>query len=431
MSGYKVTLLEIENYMGVKAARIEPGDLPVIRIEGINGAGKSTVIDSIWADIAAQVGEDPINHDASSSTIFVALNNGQGDKLEVTRRITGKTQRLEVKLNGAAKTSPQALLNELFSRVTMDPEEFSRMRDRERIETLLALTGKAEEIAALDQQAKDAYDERTIVNRRVTEGKVKLAGYPADIEQPVEPVSSGQILERLRAEQSRMADIAGQRQQVVNLKADITEKQRDIENNTRRIKEYEQAIEDLNAKNLDSMEMICKRNDQVAAIETEIAAAPPDKTTEIEAELSTIEATNERARKHSEYAEHKENLRAAEQESTALTNKLHQIEKQKTGILCDNLPFDRLKIEGETIYIKDTPYASLSGSEKIMVGLEIAAKLNPGLRVIKIANGAELDSARWEKVEAFARQHDLQIWTAVVSDVHQNGFYIEEGVVRS
>ena len=184
MKRFRITLLYLDHYGGVKAALIKPGDMPVIKIEGPNGAGKTTVIDSIFAVLAAQTLQDPIKHGAKKATITLAMSNEEKDEIAVTRHMTAKTSRLEVSYNGVPQTSPQTLLDKLFSKVSIDPLAFARMKKRERIDVILDLTGKKDEIAKLDAEYQCMYDERTLTNRsaKVIDGKLEGVEEPESSE---------------------------------------------------------------------------------------------------------------------------------------------------------------------------------------------------------------------------------------------------------
>ncbi|HAY44081.1 MAG TPA: hypothetical protein DCY59_11295, partial [Micrococcaceae bacterium] len=62
--------------------------------------------------------------------------------------------------------------------------------------------------------------------------------------------------------------------------------------------------------------------------------------------------------------------------------------------------------------------------------LAMAIALNPGLRVIRIADGSLLDSDSLELIRDQAAEHDFQIWIEMVGD-RDDAYVIEDGEVAA
>jgi len=424
----KVIKLEVRNFLGVKSAEISPGEC-VVYIEGKNGAGKSSIVNSLWAALGGKgaLPEHPIRNGADTGEISIDLG-----EITVTRKFTDKGTYLDVRNKEKMKfNSPQQVLDALFNAVSFDPQAFVGMRAAERREVLLELTGKRDELERLEVRRKTIFDQRTEVNRTVKNNAERLQALPANALEPVEPTSSKEVLERLRAEQDRLSSIASRQQQITNLKAEITERQSEIENNERRIKEYEQAIEDLKNQNLDHAEVMCRRNDQVVVIEKEINQAAPDKTAEIEAELEQVEAQNEKARQHKEAVELKEKRDTESAKSDELTRQIDDLDRARIAILGDSkLPVENLSLDGETLLIGGVPFDDLSTSEKLRLAIKIGIASNPKLRVMRINNGSELDSDNLAELEKLAEEMDVQIWVECVTDGAVRGYLVEAGEIK-
>ncbi|MBU8921231.1 MAG: hypothetical protein KOO63_05380 [Bacteroidales bacterium] len=433
MKGFRITLLMLDHYGGVKAALVRPGDIPVIKVEGPNGAGKTTVIDSIFAVVAAQTLQDPIRHGAKKATITLAMSNEEKDEITVTRHMTAKTSRLEVSYNGVPQESPQTLLNKLFSKVSIDPLAFARMKKRERIDVILDLTGKKDEIAKLDAEYQCAYDERTLTNRIIKTLQGKLDGEERpENDKPEAEIDTQGVLDKLAAERQRIRGVESSNDQRKILSNKILEAEVDRDNNARQIKQYEDTIASLREDDKNLQEAISERNKAIADIDDGLKGEAPSEVAALEQSLVDAQAHNGRVAAENAYWTLIADAKSEKETSAAYTRKLEQIEVAKRDILCENLPFKEITITGDTILIEGKPFDDLCGMEKMFASMEIALRMNPSLRVIRIADGAELDKKSWKKIESFAVKNNLQVWTAVVSDDrHSGSFYIEEGVLSA
>src|SRR3990172_5374450 len=135
----KIIELQSENIERLKAVRIKP-DGSLVQSTGKNGAGKTSVLDSITMALAGGdvIPEKPIREGENKAKIVVDL----GD-IKVTRTWTGndKTYLAVETKEGAKYPSPQALLDILTGKLSFDPLEFARMEPNKQVETLRQLVG--------------------------------------------------------------------------------------------------------------------------------------------------------------------------------------------------------------------------------------------------------------------------------------------------
>ena len=128
----KILKFSAQNVRGLKVVEIAP-DGDVVTISGTNGAGKSTVLDSIEATLcggklALRKGEERGR---------VELDIGE---YTVQRIITEKTDRLVIRnKDGAQYPSPREFLSKFVGPLSIDPLSFIRMKDREQLEVLFRL----------------------------------------------------------------------------------------------------------------------------------------------------------------------------------------------------------------------------------------------------------------------------------------------------
>lgn len=439
LNGWTLTQLRISDYMGIKAltVRVDEGG-HIIKVCGPNGVGKTTAVDAPWAALCGteNVGVRPVREGATKATLEVELRDGTGEKLIVTKIITAKTTRLVVtNAEGMEFSSPQTKLDRLFSAVTIDPFAFSRLGERDKIKLLLKISGQEEPLRALDAEQSTAFDHRTEVNRDVKGFKEQLQALPADALTPVERTSNTDILDRLGVEQSRVAELSSKKEQIVEWQAAITEGKGDIAGSERRIAEYEESIQQLKRDIATEQERITGIKNDIDGTHTILVNAAPDSTAEIGAELDQVEAHNEKARQHREAFVLKTKLLVATRQSDELTAYITGKDTEKRKLLADSpLPIDDIQINGEELLILGRPCKDLCDTEKLEVGLRIGVAMNPGLRIMRIDHGAELDAKSWKKIAEYCIENDFQVIAAVVVPGNEEGggdLYIEiDGEVK-
>ena len=123
----KIIQLTAENVKRLVAVEIRP-DGNMVQITGKNGAGKTSVLDSIWWALsgAKHIQTAPIRKGANQAKIKLDLG-----EIVVTRTFKrekegdGFTTKLEVV--GAVKGTPQGMLDSLLDALAFDPLAFARM----------------------------------------------------------------------------------------------------------------------------------------------------------------------------------------------------------------------------------------------------------------------------------------------------------------
>lgn len=423
----KVLKLEINNFLGVKAVAIEPTG-NVVRIEGPNEAGKSSIIDSIWTAIGGREAHPvrPIHDGAKDARIFLDLG-----EITVERTFTEKGTYLTVKnKDGFKAPSPQDTLNKLFSRVSFDPTKFITMKPAERRDMLLDLTGQRKKIDELETRRKDVYEDRAIVNKEARNIEGMLSNALPDDGEPVEEKSVAALMAKL--EKAREAD-----QRVEERKTELDETLSAIEGAKTDIIGIDAHIEALHQEiaqkeqERETMKQGIVELEEIAvSLRRSIEDAPPSEAPSIEAELNTIDEDNARVRKIKADRELRKSLETAKAKSDNYTAEIQNIDADKASLLENSaLPVDGIGIDGDTLLIDGTPFDDLATSRKIRVAMKIGIATNPTLRVIRISQGSELDARSIEEVRAFAEENDVQVWMECVADSPHDGFFIQDGTV--
>jgi len=414
----RVVKLEIENYMGIKAVQITP-EGNVIRIEGKNEAGKSSIIDAIWTAIggADEMPNNPIRTGETDASILVDLGN-----LTVHRRFTEKGSYLDVRNNDGFKApSPQATLDELFTKVSMDPQAFIDMKPGARKELLLDLTGNRGSIETLENNRTIVFNARTEVNRDIKNLEGKLYDAPEDEE--VAEKSVAELMDKLKEARevdenlNKMEAEANQLNEYAEIEHNL------IEAREKEIRELEEVINNSKRTIADSL-------NKSRHFKKMVANAPGSEVETIETEIAEADEYNKRVRDIMDARELRKELESTQEQSKKYTASLKKIDKDKFDLLKSaKLPLDNLTVNDATILIGEIPFDDLSYSQQIKASMSIGMALNPKLRVLKISKGGEFDSKSKTLIEDFAEKNDCQIWMECVADEQDQGIFIKDGEI--
>ena len=298
--------LQVENFKRIKAVEIIPQGNTVI-ISGANGQGKTSILDAIWAALGgakadkAQGTIEPIHGNEKRAVISVDL----GD-IKVTRKWTSNDKSTLVVENqqGAKFKSPQAMLDKLVGSLSFDPLAFSQMEDKQQVETLTGLVKFSIDPKELDRQKKELFDERTIINRMVSQNKAKLDGLPVpDEDTPTEELFVSEILEQIQtasetltANNVKRSDLQKLGQQMNGHKAEIKSFNDQIDGLNEQITRLGKRIDDEQVKLNEVIE-------KGKALQAEVKdLIDPDKTG-LQQQMTDIEKNNKAYRSATEYRE--------------------------------------------------------------------------------------------------------------------------------
>jgi len=425
--------LQVENFKRIKAVEIIPQGNTVI-ISGANGQGKTSILDAIWTALGGAKADkalgtiEPIRDGEKKAVISVDL----GD-IKVTRKWTNSDKPTLVVENqqGAKFKSPQTMLDKLVGSLSFDPLAFSQMEDKQQVETLTGLVEFSIDPKELDRQKKELFDERTIVNRMVSQNKARLDGLSVpDEDTPTEELVVSEILEQIQtasetltANNIKRSDLQKLGQQMNTYKAEIKSFNDQIDGLNEQIARLGKRIDDEQVKLNEVIE-------KGKALQAEVKDLVDPDTTGLQQQMTDIEKTNKAFRSAVEYREVEQKLKTSQEESQAFTNKIQAIEQQKETMLKEaKFPIDGLGFNEQGVTFNGIPFKQCSSAERLKVSLAMAMALNPELKVIRITNGNLLDSSNMTVVEQMAKDNDYQIWLEMVDESGSMGIYIEDGEV--
>jgi DNA repair exonuclease SbcCD ATPase subunit len=410
--------LIVENVKGVKAVRITPNGSPAVLLKGRNEAGKTSVIDAIWYAIGGErvIPPDPVRHGEKTARVVVTF-----DDIEVERRWTkgGENTYLEVRdREGNVQRPPQTILDALYSKISFDPLAFSRMPAKEQAELLKQLAGL--DFTKLDDERKDAFDERTVVSRRVRDLEGRLRS--------MSPVSAPDKEEDPAALAQELADLAGRA-------SGLREKRSMLETWRDGLRRQEGRIEALKRDLASAQEEAAKLTANVARFSREIEAisdVPSDEEiARRHRQIADIEETNRRVRAKRERATVAEQLRAEQGRVEALTATMERIDAERAKLLSEaSLPIPGLQLEDERVLYRGVAMPQCSQAVNLRVSAAIGFKLNKKINIAFIRDGSLLDEQNLSTIAELAEAEHGQVLIERVGKDGRPGVIIEDGEVE-
>ena len=418
----KIIRLTAENIKRLAVVEIAP-DGNVITIGGKNGAGKSSVIDSIAYALGGRelVPDEPINKNKKGATIRVELEG-----LTVTREFWRSTKHdgIESKLvvqgeDGTVFKSPQAILNALLGRLSFDPLDFSRMKHTEQATTLRDVAGI--DTTILDSTRQAAFDRRTALNRDLKRTRAVADSLPAlDSELTADEVSLKDLSQKLTVALKAKEDLDA-------LTMKISQSRDAIEKHKERIKDLENKLDVMHS----SLEEMEETHTRISERREEMEV--PD-INAIEQEFMEAEKLNVRIRENNRVGEVIRELEELEAKVETEDQNILVVETEKTDMIrAAKYPIDGLRVDadGRMIFLNDIPFDQLSSAEQLRVSVAIGIALNPRLRVMLIRDGSLLDQESMKLLAEQASEADAQLWVERVTETTEGvAVFIEDGHVQ-
>jgi hypothetical protein len=435
----KILGLFAENFKKLKAVTIIPGqEQNVVKITGGNEEGKTTVLEAIWAALGGKkfVPDVPIRTGEKKAIVSLDL----GD-LVVNRKMTPSGESLEVtNKDGAVYKSPQAILDKLISGLSFDPLAFVKMGKQTQVDTLLGVVDikvddeRLKKISTVPRlpdsknplvKFKVAYDfiynERTEVNRDLKKAKELLESLPpVDKTEPVslvELVNEKESLEKINRENLEKRDVVNKQcAEVSELEANMKATEAQIKQLQETLKAQTVAWTDASMAYNDALDSISELKDE--------------DLTDINERIAKADETNAKAKQYEQREVVKISVDQNQADSDRLTATLEAIKQYRQELLENAaFPVPGLSFGDDGITYEGLPLEQASSSRRLLISMSIAAALHPELKVVTIDEAEKLDAKKWQIVEDFAREHDLQVWATVVDTSGKVGIVIEDGEV--
>ena len=427
---YKIVELRTENVKRLKAVNITP-EGGIVEITGENGNGKSSVLDSIYWNLAGQkeIQSQPIRIGEEKAKTELTLSGGLTIRRTFNRQEDGSfTTALVVETEeGARFQKPQDILNKMVGDLSFDPLEFTRKKPADQFEILKDFVpGFDFEAEARDR--KRAFDARTDVNRRIRELKSQAAGISFPDDTPEEEIDVSALTDELQDLGAYNADIEtrkGNRQRVSDEadRLEIEAKQLDDRAIELR-RQADELDEQAKEKRLAAQERRAKLLD----------AGPlpdPKDPSLVRVKIDEATATNTAVSLKRRLGELIVQVTDLESEADALTKAIDESDVRKSNAIAKAaMPVPGIGFGDGCVTLNGVPFDQASSAEQLRAAVGLTMAANPRLRVIIIRDGSLLGAAAMRILSEMAVTHDFQVWVETVESDRPGAIIIEDGMVK-
>lgn len=401
----KINKLEIENVKRVRAVKIEPSTNGLTIIGGKNNQGKTSVLDAIaWTLGGERFRPSQAAREGSTipPNLRIVMNNG----LVVERK--GKNSSLKV-TDPSGQKAGQQLLDGFVEQLALNLPKFMEANSKEKANTLLQIIGIGPQLAELERQEKEMFNERTYIGRTADQKEKYAKEQPYFPDVPSTPISASELIR--------------QQQEIL---AQNGENQRKRECLHRLEQEYQQVTEQIQAllhkqAQLDTDLKIARGSAESLANQS---------TAELEQNIADIEEINRKVRANLDKDKAEEDAKEYRAQYNTLTTKIEAVRKQKADLLKGaDLPLPGLSVEeGELIY-NGQKWDNMSGSEQLRVSTAIVRRLNPDCGFVLLDKLEQMDLDTLQEFGQWLEQEGLQAIATRVSTGDECSIIIEDGYV--
>lgn len=413
MESIKINKLEIENVKRIKAVKIEPTASGLTIVGGNNNQGKTSVLDSIaWALGGEKYRPSQPQREGSTipPTLHIVLNNG----LIVERK--GKNSSLKV-TDPSGNKGGQQLLNEFVEQLALDLPKFMEASGREKAQTLLKIIGVGDQLAALDQEENELYNQRRTIGQ-IADQKEKFAKeQPYYSDAPKELISPSDLIRQQQEILARNGENQRKRDQVKKYEDSVFFLQQSVDSMNEQLEEEKRKLQE------------AEENLQIAQMNAQ--DLQDESTAELEESISNIEEINRKVRANMDKDKAEDDAKEYRNQYNALTTEINKKRNAKTDLLQSaELPLPELSVkDGELIY-KGQQWDNMSGSDRLKVSTAIVRKLNPKCGFVLLDKLEQMDIQTLNEFGKWLEQEGLQAIATRVSTGDECSIIIEDGYVK-
>lgn len=413
MEGIKINKLELENVKKIKAVALTPSANGLTIIGGNNAQGKTSVLDAIcWALGGNKY--KPSNPQNNASVIPPNLNITLSNGLVVER--TGKNSTLKVTDPNGNKGGQQ-LLDEFIEQLAIDLPKFMESSSKDKANTLLQIIGVGDQLALLEKEEKELYNERLAIGR-IADQKKKFAKeqeYYQDA--PKDLVSPSELIQKQQEILAKNGENQRKRENVARIEQDVAFLNREVDSLRFKLEgkeeELESALADLEIAKKDAVDLI------------------DESTEELEQSIANIDEINRKVRANLDKEKAEDEAREYERQYESLTCKITEVRYSKTELLKGaQLPLEGLSVEDGELTYNNQKWDNMSGAERLKVSTAIVRKLNPKCGFVLLDKLECMDMDTLNEFGRWLEDEGLQAIATRVSTGDECSIIIEDGYVK-
>ncbi|BCH33246.1 hypothetical protein MesoLjLc_51760 [Mesorhizobium sp. L-8-10] len=427
---YKIVRLESENVKRLKAVAIEPSG-NVVEITGENGAGKTSLLDSIFWALSGKehIQANPIRQGEEKAR--VTLNLGS---LTVTRRMTRQedgsfTTTLVVENDeGMRAQSPQKMLDAIVGELSFDPLAFTRMDPKKQFDQLKQFVAGYDFDAAAKRR-KEFFDQRTDVNRRTKDLTAQADGVIVPEDTPDNPVDESSLVADLEQAGAHNVSIETRKRNREALQNDIGRRETMVTNTLAKIESLRTEIARLEEAVAADREWIKEQQDRLA----EAGPLPePIDTAAVRATIDEARRVNALVARKRQRMDLEAKAAESAREAKKLTVQIELIDEEKAkAIAAAKMPVDGIGFGDDMVLLNGFPFDQASTAEQLRASIALTMAANPRLRILLVRDGSLLDKNSMKLLAEMAESHQFQVWVESVGQEDRPGaIIIEDGMVR-
>lgn len=420
-----INSISINGYKAIREIEVEPNGKHV-EITGANRKGKSSFMDAVFLTLTgAKVPEGVVNDECIKAKVVLGLSDGH-TVTWACKKSSNPTLKVERDDGEPITGGDRTYLNNLIGSVGEDPLELARMAPGDQKK-------KIQKILKLDFTDLDQAKVKSLAAIKDVAAKVKA--YAQQLDQlgnvsKVDPVDVNDLLakQQTRNEAAEKGRALGENYKAENALVDsavdtIENTKSEIDGLTARLAQLQENLkgaevaltERQGALNLAANELDEARKayllleDPTPAI---AAASDTNRKAQLWEQASKLQETHAKAEEELEKAKEADELVDAER-----VKRLTNVE----------FPVDGLEFTEDGILYKGRPFNDKSQctSDIMKVGLALQVISNPGLKVVRISRGSELDAESKAQVLSILSKHGFQALIETVTSGDARAIVLE------
>lgn len=406
-----------KNVKRLKIAELSP-DRSLVVIQGNNGNGKTSLLDSIAFALEGKRKADqpnPIREGADSATIFLDLGDLKVERTFKRKGGEDYTTKLTVeKGEGLRVSSPQGVLDAMLSKLSFDPLNFLHLKAADQVAVLQDLVPDFD----FNKHAEDRqrlYDQRTEAGRDLKHKEGELASFA-----------------KTEGEKPDRVDVQALTDDINNIHTANNSRQaaaREYEGLETQLQRLNEAKEDIE-KNLEAV------NAQISeATEKFEQAAKPEPMEDPKPLIERLHQANQ-INKLVETWEARDHAKAMVESHQIvvddLTEQIAELDRQKRKAIVEaKLPVEGLSLTESYVEFNGQPFDQASHAEQLRTSIAIAMSGDPEIRVLCVKDGSLLDENSLKLLEDAIADTGWQVWIEMVGDASPCGFTMVDGEIRN